>query len=117
MSLVDDLQKLDQLRSSGSLSEAEFQEAKKTLLSPPPDERRFVSDDQEKRKFVPEILEDDDESLGRAANRYVSFQIFSGIIGFIIFLIVFLTVFLPAFRGAPHFSGGPSQHIEWKKGP
>ncbi len=38
------------------------------------------------------------DSLGRAANRYVSFQIVSAIIGGIIFLIVLFTVFLPMFH-------------------
>ena len=36
-----------------------------------------------------------DESLGRAANRYVSFQIVSAIIGGIIFLIMLFAVILP----------------------
>ena len=34
MSLADDLQKLEQLKSSGALSEEEFQKAKKKLLEP-----------------------------------------------------------------------------------
>ena len=34
MSLADDLQKLEQLKSSGALSEREFQQAKKKLLEP-----------------------------------------------------------------------------------
>lgn len=47
-----------------------------------------------------------DESLGRAANRYVSFQIVSAIISGIIFLIVLLTVILP---GMNHVNQGFSQ--------
>ena len=121
MSLADDLQKLEQLRSSGSLSESEFEQAKKRLLSSPPDERRFASDDQEKRNFVSDVLEDEgDRSLGNAANRYVSFQIIMSIIGFVIFLIVLFTVFLPTACNRSHFSGFPGgsfERVEWKHGP
>ncbi len=37
-------------------------------------------------------------SLGRAANRYVSFQMMMGVIGAVIFLIILFTVFLPISR-------------------
>lgn len=37
-------------------------------------------------------------TLGEAANRYVTFQIVSAVIGGIIFLIVFFTFFLPMFN-------------------
>ncbi len=37
-------------------------------------------------------------TLGEAANRYVTFQIVSAIIGGIVFLIVLFTVFLPMFN-------------------
>ena len=39
-----------------------------------------------------------DDSLGRAANRYVTFQIVSAIIGGIIFLIFLFAVFIPMFN-------------------
>ncbi len=39
-----------------------------------------------------------DESLGRAANRYVTFQIVSAIIGGIIFLIFLFAVIIPMFN-------------------
>ena len=48
-----------------------------------------------------------DESLGRAANRYVSFQIGSAIVGGIIFLIVLFAVILPAMN---HVNQGFSQN-------
>ena len=112
MSLADDLQKLDQLRSSGSLSDAEFEQAKKRLLSPPPDERPFVSDDREKRKFLPDILDNGDETLGRAANRYVSFQIVAGAVGLIVVLIFLFAVIIPGFNRASQFPGGQFQHLE-----
>jgi hypothetical protein len=40
MSLADDLQKLEQLRSSGALSEEEFKQAKAKLISPPSETQR-----------------------------------------------------------------------------
>jgi hypothetical protein len=42
MSLADDLQKLEQLRSSGALSEEEFKQAKAKLISPPSETRDVV---------------------------------------------------------------------------
>ena len=39
-----------------------------------------------------------DDSLGRAANRYVTFQIVSAIIGGILFLIFLFAVFIPMFN-------------------
>jgi hypothetical protein len=123
MSLADDLQKLDQLRSSGSLSQPEFEQAKRKLLAPPPDDRdfaadddprRFVSDDQERRKRVSDALDEGDESLGRAANRYVSFQIVSGIIGVIIFLVFLFAVVLPTFHRESRLPGN-SIEIQWKR--
>lgn len=40
-------------------------------------------------------------ALGRAANRYVSFQIGAAIVGGIIFLIMLFAVILPAFSHSP----------------
>lgn len=71
MSLSTELQRLAELKASGALSESEFQRAKEKLLdgdsSPPPDL---------------------DNSLGRAANRYVSYQFWFGLIVGIIFLCI-----------------------------
>jgi hypothetical protein len=54
-----------------------------------------------------------DDSLGRAANRYVTFQIVSAIIGGIIFLIFLFAFFLPMFNrtnSPPAFATqGPQQ--------
>ena len=49
-----------------------------------------------------------DDSLGRAANRYVSFQIVSAVIGGIIFLIVLFAVILPQMN---HVNQGFSQNF------
>lgn len=92
MNLSDDLQKLEQLRSSGALSEDEFMQAKAKLLSPPDDSMGVLSDKGQ-------------DSLGRAANRYVSFQMIMAAIGIILFLFILFKVILPNFSGMPSFSG------------
>lgn len=73
MSLADELKKLEELRGSGALSDAEFQKAKQRLLEEP---------------SVPLPAAAPEDSLGRAANRYVNFQMISAGVGLIIFLIV-----------------------------
>ncbi len=80
MSLSDELQRLADLRSSGALTEPEFQQAKAKLLKedrPPP--RR-------------EFRDSDSDSLGNAANRYVAFEkakmVFSGIVFLIILIVI-----------------------------
>jgi hypothetical protein len=117
MSIADDLQKLEQLRSSGSLSEAEFEQAKKKLLGPSPDEPRLNSDNQERKKFLPDILDGGDNSLGQAANRYVTFHIVMGAVAVLIFLFMLFFVVLPQFNRGPQFPGGPFERIEWKRTP
>lgn len=77
MSLSDELKKLADLKESGALTEQEFQQAKHRLLNssaqPPTNNRSSAGHDN---------------SLGQAANRYVSFQIIMTVIGVIIFLLV-----------------------------
>lgn len=72
MSMADELDKLDRLRKSGALSDAEFAVAKRSLL----EQRSPVRND----------------SLGRAANRYVSFQVVAGVIGLGLFLIMLIAM-------------------------
>lgn len=93
MSLADELEKLRELRSSGALTDQEFEQAKMKLLSFPVAEGRIRRNERE-------------DSLGRAANKYVSFRIVMALIGIIIFLIIFLTVFLPLFSSGPSFPEG-----------
>ncbi len=78
MSMADDLTKLDELHRAGALSDAEFEAAKRRLLAP-----------------------EENSSLGRAANRYVSFQIVAGAIGLIVFLVFLFGVILPAMNRKP----------------
>ena len=77
MSLTDELQRLAELRASGALTEAEFQKAKDKLLG---------KDDD---RHAPLQNHEPEDSLGRAANRYVTFQIIMAAIAILIFLFVF----------------------------
>ena len=96
MNLTDELERLGKLHKDGVLTDDEFAQAKDKLLNQPEQATAdFIGSDRQSST--------EDNSLGNAANRYVSFQIVMGIIGFIIFLIVFFTVFLPHFGGGPRF--------------
>jgi hypothetical protein len=79
MSLADELMKLEQLRGSGALSEEEFQTAKRRLLDAPAAAPAPAA--PAPAAYAPQ------DSLGRAANRYVSFQMISAAVGLAIFLI------------------------------
>jgi hypothetical protein len=86
MNMTDELERLSTLHKGGALSDEEFAKAKRNLLehrdsSPPPGTN---------------------DSLGTAANRYVTFQIVMAIIGVIVFLIVLFGVILPSV--SPHSS-------------
>jgi hypothetical protein len=73
VSIADELGKLEALRQSGTLSDAEFAAAKQRLLA----------------SNAP------DSTIGRAANRYVSFQIVAAGVGLVVFLVFLFAVFLP----------------------
>ena len=75
MSLSDELQRLAELRTSGALTESEFQKAKEKLLA------------QDSKPRLPDFDNEPDQSLGRAANRYVTFQMVMAVIGIIIFIV------------------------------
>ena len=80
MGIAEEIAKLEELRNRGTLTESEFQEAKRRLLQGEP--------------------QDPDDSLGRAANRFVTYQFALGIIGLVLFIILFFTLFLPMFSKA-----------------
>jgi len=80
MSIADELKKLQELRADGVLTEDEFQRAKETILA---------GGNQSGRPT-------EDNSIGRAANRYVSFNIIWAIIGLILFLYFLLGFPFPA---------------------
>ncbi|GAA3431735.1 SHOCT domain-containing protein [Kutzneria kofuensis] len=77
MSIADELAKLDALRRSGALSDDEFDAAKRRLLAPG-------------SPAGP-------NSLGRAANRYVSYQMIAGVVGLVVFLVFVFAVLVPMF--------------------
>ena len=89
MDLVDQLAKLQQLKESGALNDEEFQLAKHRLLqeenTPPP----APVHDGTLLETIEEIGEES-SSLGVAANRYVTYQYKSHLIGAVVAIIIFL---------------------------
>jgi hypothetical protein len=96
MSLSNELQRLAELRASGALTEAEFQQAKAKLLENDSGIGGGAGDRQP------------NESLGRAANRYVTFQMVMAVIGILIFLFVFMPKMCSMERNIPGFPNTPS---------
>ena len=81
MGIADEIAKLAELHRSGALDDVEFAEAK----------RRLLTNDS---RPMPES----EDSLGRAANRYVTFKMIWAIIGLVMFLFVLFGVILPSRR-------------------
>ena len=92
MSIADEIKKLQELKESGALTEQEFEQAKKKLLSDPPGQVTGISN-------LPGT--GNNNAIGKAANRYVSLQIVMAIVGIIIFLIMLFGIILPHFSHAP----------------
>ncbi|HEY3298111.1 MAG TPA: SHOCT domain-containing protein [Armatimonadota bacterium] len=91
MGLVEDLQKLQEMRTSGLLTDEEFQQAKVKLLS------------EHGNGTPPGLLgmdKPDEESLGNAANRYVTLQYVSYVVSIIIF-VIFLLSFMSRWNSFP----------------
>lgn len=87
MSLTDELTKLAALRQSGALTETEFQQAKAKLLGSPSYDP--VSSDTLDTLRRIKGFGGSQDSLGEAANRYVSFQMIMAVVGILIFLFFF----------------------------
>jgi len=90
VSIADEIRKLEELHQSGSLNDEEFAKSKAAVLAgthptATPGTRLPQSDDQ--------------NTIGRAANRYVDLQVIMTVVGLIIFLVMLFGVILPAFRG------------------
>lgn len=83
--IAEELEKLARLHESGALTDDEFARAKDAALG--------------RRGDGHELGEG--SSLGRAANRYVNFQIVMAVVGVVLFLIFFSTVFAPRFNSFP----------------
>ena len=91
MDIADQIEKLKSLRDTGALTEEEFTAAKQRILLPEQQQSLPSHSNQ-----YPRQQPLNDQSLGRAANRYVSMQIVMAIIGAAAFLIFLFTVILPA---------------------
>jgi hypothetical protein len=85
MSIAEEIEKLDQLRKSGALTDEEFQLAKSRVLGGEHPPSSPPSPEVDWRELQ-------NASLGSAANRYVSFQMVMSVIGLIIFLIFVGTI-------------------------
>jgi hypothetical protein len=83
--MTDELERLGKLHKDGTLSDEEFAQAKCKLLSQSAQSQAPIQD----------------SSLGEAANRYVTFRIVMGVIGFIIFLIFLFAIILPRTNSGP----------------
>lgn len=83
MNVGSELEKLDQLRKDGVLSEAEFLTAKSKLLGSLGPENTVGSGVH---------------LMGKAAYKYVNFKIIYAAIGAVVFAILFFTFFLPRFQ-------------------
>jgi hypothetical protein len=90
MSLADDLQKLEQLRSTGALSEDEFKQAKAKLITPPSAPPPVI---------VPQVLP---ESSGESP-----FQVAMGVLIVVLLMIIVLAIFLRVFGHGHFFHRGP----------
>jgi|SRR4051812_35280682 hypothetical protein len=84
MAIGDELEKLAKLHQSGELSDDEYARAKDAALRGP----TAAGNDEEDGGLVGSLFGGDGQSLGGAANRYVSYQIVMGAIGLIVFLVI-----------------------------
>lgn len=98
MSLTDELSKLAALHQSGALTEDEFQQAKARLLKPSRD-----TDDAKTFTTLRRMESPRENSLGEAANRYVSFKMIMTVISLLIFLFFFAPMMCHQSTG---FGGG-----------
>jgi len=91
MSLADELEKLQVLREDGTLTDAEFAQAKAKLLA-------------ETSSTSSNVSSTNQDLIGRAAMTWVSFRIVMSVVGLILAAILFFTFFLPLFmRGKVGF--------------
>ena len=90
MNMTDELERLSILHQDGALNDEEFAQAKAKLLN------SSEENDRSPREY-------ENRTIGEAANRYVSFRMITGVIGFIIAFIFFLCFFLPLFHKAGVF--------------
>lgn len=101
MSMTDELERLAKLHQDGVLTREEFDLAKAKLLNQSED----LSSEREQ-----DGRGERQNTLGEAANRYVSLQMVMSAVGIIIFLIFLFGVILPHMSGnsGPNFRGAPT---------
>lgn len=92
MNIAEQFEKLQVLYESGALTADEFAEAKRKVLAERDTPPLSSNPKFENLPFM------EDDSLGRAANRYVSWQMITSIIGLIIGALFFFCIWLPGFR-------------------
>lgn len=85
MELTDEIRKLKELHVDGTLTDAEFAQAKAALLGGLTSSRQRSDPDSS-----PE-----ESSIGTAAKNFVKFQIVMGIVGVVLSLLFFFGFFLP----------------------
>jgi hypothetical protein len=99
MNITDELERLSKLHAGGGLTDDEFAKAKAKLL----DSETAKSSDDDGRPIEEVSRELGSNSLGNAANRYVTFQIVMGVIGIIVFVIVALAMISTTTSSHSHF--------------
>jgi hypothetical protein len=99
MNITEELERLSKLHADGGLTDDEFAKAKAKLL----DSETAKNSDDDGRAIKEVSSELGDNSLGNAANRYVTFRIVMGVIGLIIFVIVALSMISTTTSHHSHF--------------
>lgn len=89
MSISDEIERLQQLHASGALTDAEFAAAKQLVIDGA-GRASAVRDEWRGRTSAPP-----DNSLGTAANRFVTYQMVMGVIALLVMLVFIFAFFLP----------------------
>ena len=101
MNISEEITRLADLKEKGILSPEEFEQAKKRILSGQQSSRESRPPEHTKRY---QVEDKSHESFGKAANRYVTFQIIMTVIGIIVFLLFFAPMMCSS--GSPNFPSG-----------
>ena len=108
MSIVDELEKLKSLKDSGALTESEFDKAKSKVLNADSSKKtteknRFNHSKPYRTNSFRDTTEHNN-SIGKAANRYVTFQIVMAVVGVILFLFMASKMFSSRPQMSPSFN-------------
>jgi len=115
MSMADEIRKLAELRESGALSEEEFAEAKAAVLAGGTSLGSAPTPTTVARE-TPQST-GADRSLGRAANRYITFKIVMAFVVLALMAAFFFGLFLPQWNKAQKDFDKARQQFqqEWEK--